>query len=210
MSIVCPTVLATTEEEYKEQMDRIAPFAARVQIDLMDGDFAQPKSIDVDKVWWPEDVTADIHIMYRRPGEYLDTLIKLKPSLVIIHAEADVDHKSFAEKLHVEAISAGICLLADTPISQIKDIIDEFDHVLIFGGTLGSFGGNADLAQLEKARQAIELKPTLEIGWDGGVNDQIAKQLSDGGIDVLNAGGFIQKAEDPKAAYEKLLQLIEQ
>jgi ribulose-phosphate 3-epimerase len=209
MSIVCPTVLATDAEEYSVQMKRAAAFAPRIQIDLMDGDFAQPKSIDIEKIWWPEDVTADIHLMYRNPGDYLDGLIKLAPSLVIIHAEASVDHKAFAEKLHAAAISAGICLLADTPIGKIKDIIDEFDHVLVFGGKLGSFGGNADLAQLEKARQAIELKPSLEIGWDGGVNDVIAKQLADGGIDVLNAGGFIQKAEDPKAAYEKLVSLVE-
>lgn len=209
MSVVCPTVLATNEEEYAVQMNRAAAFAPRIQIDLMDGDFAKPKSIDLEKIWWPEEVTADIHIMYRTPGDYLDKLIELEPSLVIIHAEAAVDHKAFAQKLHAHAISAGLCLLADTPISKIKDIIDEFDHILVFGGTLGSFGGNADLAQLEKAKQAIELKPSLEIGWDGGVNDTIAKQLADGGIDVLNAGGFIQKAEDPKAAYEKLVSLVE-
>lgn len=209
MSVVCPTVLATTEEEYAVQMKRAAAFAPRIQIDLMDGDFAQPKSIDLEKIWWPEDVTADIHIMYRAPGDYIDKLIELKPSLVIIHAEATVDHKEFAEKLHAHAISVGLCLLADTPIDKIKDIIDEFDHILVFGGKLGSFGGNADLAQLEKARQAIELKPSLEIGWDGGVNDQIAKQLAGGGIDVLNAGGFIQKAENPQAAYEKLVSLVE-
>lgn len=209
MSVVCPTVLATNEEEYAVQMNRAAAFAPRIQIDLMDGDFAQPKSIELEKIWWPEDVTADIHIMYRTPGDYIDKLIELDPSLVIIHAEASVDHKTFAQKLHEHAISAGLCLLADTPISKVKDIIDEFDHILIFGGTLGSFGGNADLAQLEKAKQAIELKPSLEIGWDGGVNDQIAKQLADGGIDVLNAGGFIQKAEDPEASYQKLVSLVE-
>lgn len=208
MSIVCPTVLATTEEEYSIQMKRAAAFAPRIQIDLMDGDFASPKSIDLEKIWWPDSVTADIHLMYRNPAEYLDKLIELNPGLVIIHAEASVDHKAFAEKLHENAISAGICLLADTPISRVKDIIDEFDHVLIFGGKLGSFGGNADLAQLEKTKQAIELKPTLEIGWDGGANDLIAKQLADGGIDVINAGGFIQKAEDPKAAYERLLSIV--
>jgi ribulose-phosphate 3-epimerase len=210
MSTVCPTVLATDEEEYKVQMNKVAAFAPRVQIDLMDGDFASPKSIDLDKIWWPQDVTADIHIMYRRPGDYVDKLIELKPSLVIIHAEADVDHKEFAKNMHANGISAGICLLADTPMNEIKDIISSFDHVLVFGGKLGSFGGNADLSQAVKAKQAKELKPNLEIGWDGGTNAENAKQLVDEGIDVLNAGGFIQKAEDPKAAYEKLLQIIKQ
>lgn len=209
MSIVCPTVLATNEEEYEAQMNKVAAFAPRIQIDLMDGDFASPKSIDLAKIWWPEGVTADIHIMYRHPGDYIDKLIELKPNLVIIHAEADVDHKHFADKMHANGISAGICLLADTPIEDIKNVIDNFDHVLVFGGKLGSFGGNADLNQVIKAKQAKELKPSLEIGWDGGTNDQNAKQLSDGGIDVLNAGGFIQKADDPEASYKLLVSLVE-
>jgi ribulose-phosphate 3-epimerase len=208
MSVVCPTVLATSEDEYSAQIKKVSAFAPRIQIDLMDGDFAKPKSVDLSKVWWPEEVTADIHIMYKHPMDYIDELIRLKPSLVIIHAEADVDHKAFAEKLHEHGISAGICILADTSVSRIKDIIDDFEHLLVFGGTLGSFGGKADLSLLEKVKQAIELKPTLEIGWDGGVNDEVAKPLSDGGIDVLNAGGFIQKSDSPKAAYEKLVDLV--
>lgn len=208
MSIVCPTVLASTNDEYKIQMDRVSAFAPRIQIDLMDGDFAKPKSVDLATIWWPESVTADIHIMYKNPMNYIDELIRLKPSLAIIHAEAEADHKLFAEKMHEAGISAGLCPLADTPISQIKGIVDDFDHLLIFGGTLGSFGGNADLSLLEKVKQAIELKPTLEIGWDGGVNDQIAKALSDGGVDVLNAGGFIQKSDNPEKAYKTLADLV--
>ncbi len=209
MSVVCPTVLATTKEEYDLQMKRAAAFAPRIQIDLMDGDFASPQSVNMDAVWWPEGVIADMHIMYRHPRDYISKLMQLRPSLVIIHAEAEVDHKLFADKLHQNGISAGLCLLADTSVDKIKDIIEHFDHLLIFGGTLGSFGGQANLELLEKVKQAIELKPTLEIGWDGGVNEQIAGALSEGGIDVLNAGGFIQKSEDPKSSYEKLVSIVE-
>lgn len=205
MSIVCPTVLATNKEEYDVQMNRAAAFAPRIQIDLMDGEFAQPKSIDLDLIWWPKEVTADIHLMYQSPMDFIDKLIEFKPSLVIIHAEADVDHAAFVAKLHEAGIAAGICLLADTPVAQIKDIINEFDHLLVFGGTLGSFGGKADLSIAKKAAEAKELNPNLEIGWDGGVNDEIAKPLSQAGIEVLNAGGFIQKADDAAAAYQRLL-----
>ncbi|HYF96728.1 MAG TPA: hypothetical protein VD947_01680 [Patescibacteria group bacterium] len=208
MSVACPTVLATSKEEYDLQMKRAASFAPRIQIDLMDGDFAQPRSVDIGTIWWPESVVADVHLMYKHPMEHVDELIKLKPSLVIIHAEAKVDLKLFAHKLHEAGIAAGICLLADTPVDQIKDVINEFEHLLIFGGTLGSFGGQADLSLTKKASEAKELNPSLEIGWDGGVNDKIAKPLSRSGVDVLNAGGFIQKAKDPEGAYKLLLQGI--
>lgn len=208
MSVVCPTVLATTKDEYDVQMKRAAAFASRIQIDLMDSEFAQPKSVDLDLIWWPESVAADIHLMYQRPMDYIDKLIEFKPNLVIIHAEADVGQAEFAEKLHKAGIKAGICLLADTPVSQIKDVINDFDHLLIFGGTLGSFGGKADLSIAKKAAEAKALNPNLEIGWDGGVNDEIAKPLVEAGIEVLNAGGFIQKSDDPAGAYQKLLQQV--
>lgn len=210
MAIICPAVLASSKEEYDAQMKKVAAFAPRIQVDLMDGDFAKPESVGLDMAWWPEDVIVDVHLMYRRPMNHIDRLAELRPSLVIIHAEAAVDHKAFADKLHENGISAGICVLADTPVNKIADIIDEFEHLLIFGGTLGSFGGNADLSLLEKVKQALELKSSLEIGWDGGVNDAIARRLSEGGIDVLNAGGFIQKAENAEEAYNKLLQAIGQ
>jgi ribulose-phosphate 3-epimerase len=208
MSVACPTVLATTKEEYDIQMKRAASFAPRIQIDLMDGDFAKPRSVDIDKIWWPDNIVADIHLMYKHPMDHIDELVKLKPSLVIIHAEAKVDLKLFAQKLHQAGIAAGICLLADSPVDQIKEVINEFEHLLIFGGTLGSFGGQADLSLATKASEAKELNPRLEIGWDGGVNDKIAKPLSLSGVDVLNAGGFIQKADNPEAAYKLLLQQI--
>jgi ribulose-phosphate 3-epimerase len=79
--------------------------------------------------------------------------------------------------------------------------------VLIFSGKLGHFGGHADLDLLDKVRQLKEIKPTLEIGWDGGVNDQNAAELAHGGIDVLNAGGYLH-GKDPAAAYAKLMSEV--
>ena len=39
MVIIAPSVLAENEEEYQAQMQRIAPFAERVHIDVSDGEF---------------------------------------------------------------------------------------------------------------------------------------------------------------------------
>lgn len=207
MSIICPAVLAENLEEYTKQIIRVK-FAERIQIDLMDGEFASPKSVGLDTVWWPSNLMADIHLMYKKPMDYLDRLVKLKPHMIIIHAEADVHHMHFAAELHKEDIKAGLAVLPDTPIGSVEQIINSFDHLLIFSGDLGHFGGKADLTHLEKVREAKEHHPEIEIGWDGGVNGQNARQLADGGVDVLNAGGFIQNAGNPQEAYQKLLQVI--
>lgn len=208
MSQVCPTVLATDSEEFDRQINVAAGFAHRIQVDLMDGDFASPRSVDLNQVWFPKNKVIDVHLMYKKPMDFIDKLINLKPSMVIIHAEAEVDHLEFADILHENSIKAGICLLADTQVESFGEKFKTFEHFLVFGGTLGSFGGNADLSLLSKVKEARQFNPNLEMGWDGGVNDKIAKPLADSGIDVLNAGGFIQKAEEPKSAYQKLVNCL--
>ena len=207
MSIICPTVLAQNEADFAAQFKRIEPFARRVQIDLGDGDFTAA-TVPLEKVWWPQGIVADIHLMYKRPLEHIETLVSLAPSLVIIHAEAEGDLVGMLQHLQTCGISPGVALLQDTPVSKVEQLLAVADHALIFSGSLGSFGGNADLALLEKVEQIRTLRPDIEIGWDGGANAENAVRLVMGGIDVINVGGAIQKASNPQAAYDTLVAKI--
>jgi ribulose-phosphate 3-epimerase len=204
MAVICPTVTAFDQHEYRRQIERLQPFAKRIHIDLMDGEFAPTKSPGLDKVWWPEEFIADIHLMYRRPMDQIDQLLKLKPHLVVIHAEAEVNYTEFAARLHQADVKVGLALLHGTPAESVVNIMRSFDHVLVFSGDLGRHGGEADLSLLAKIRAIREYYPDIEISWDGGITDQNARQLADGGIDVLNVGGFIQKSDDPQASYQKI------
>lgn len=204
MAVVCPTVTAPEPHAYREQMERIAPFAKRVHIDLMDGKFAPTTSPAVEQVWWPDGMQADIHLMYQKPMECIEQLVKLRPHLVVIHNEADVHHMHFAALLHREGIKAGLALLQDTPVEYAEQIMHSFDHVLVFSGHLGYHGGTADLGLLDKIALIREHHPEVEIGWDGGVTLENASQLAHAGVDVVNAGSAVQRAKDPEAAYAKL------
>ena len=208
MAVICPTVTAYDQHQYRAQMELIEPFAKRIHIDLMDGEFAPTVSPPPDQVWWPDGITADIHVMFQRPAEQLEQLISLKPSLVVIQFEADVDHVAFAAKLHEAGIKAGLGLLQATYVVEAEQVLGSFDHVMIFSANLGHHGGVADLSLLDKVRQVRELYPDIEVAWDGGINNQNAKQLVEAGVDVLNVGSFIHKAEDPQAAYAKLESVI--
>lgn len=205
MTTICPTVTAQDAPEYSFQMDRITKFAGRIHVDVADGVLAPRQLIPLDELWWPANVSVDMHVMYKNPSEHLELFIAQHPQLLIIHAEAAGDFDSFADALHDNAIQVGVALLPDTPVSLIAGALDKIDHVLIFSGNIGYQGGStADLGLLGKVTELRQLKPSLEIGWDGGVNDQNAKALIDGGIDVLNVGGFIQHATNPEAAYATL------
>lgn len=208
MSLICPTVLASEPHAYREQLERVAPIASRLQIDFMDGEFAPSRSISLAQAWWPDTTVADIHLMYQRPLEHIETLVSLHPSMVIIHAEADGDLAGMMEHLQGLGIKAGVALLQDTSVESVKNLIEIADHVLVFAGKLGSFGGEADLVLLAKVDEIHAIKPGVEIGWDGGANETNVAQLSTGGIDVINVGGAIQRAVDPIEAYQHLQSLI--
>ena len=208
MTTICPTVTAADAESYRIQIERIANFAARIHIDISDGILAPTKLLDPDKVWWPGGVRADLHVMLEDPFDHVALYRALGPQLVIVHAEARGDFLEFAAIMHHHGIETGVALLQDTSVETIIPALDKIDHVLVFSGTLGSFGGTADLSLLEKVMHLKHLKPALEIGWDGGINLTNAQALADGGVEVLNVGGFIQRSQDPELAYEQLREVI--
>jgi len=200
--------LAGTPEEYQRQMSRISQFATRVHIDLADGRFASTKTIPIDQIWWPGGVRADLHVMYQRPFEHYKTFLSLAPQMVIVHAESDGNFLPFAELMHRHGIEIGVALKAQTPVELIRPALDWIDYVLVFSGDLGHFGGQADLSLLSKVELLKKLKPQLEVGWDGGINNTNAHALARGGVDVLNVGGFIQHASDPRLAYGMLARAV--
>lgn len=204
MAVICPCVTPQTGDEYNRQMERITPFAKRIHIDFMDGAFAPVTSPGLDKAWWPKGVKADLHLMYAHPTKHMRAIVRLQPHLVIVHAEADGQFVNFAQIVRKLGIKVGVALLPKTPAETIKDALSHIDHVMVFSGDLGKYGGQANLDLLVKAQALKHLKPSLEIGWDGGINQHNIHLLAAGGIDVLNVGGAIQKASNPQDAYATL------
>lgn len=207
---ICPTVDVFNLEDYREQILRIQSFAKYVHVDAMDGEFAPVRSPELRDMWWPHDMIAYIHLMYQRPMDYLQELVRLKPYMVILQAESSVHHMHMSAELHRHGIRTGISILQETPVDNIKQIMHSFDQVLVFSGHLGYQGGVIDLGLLHKVREIKAYYPEVEVAWDGGVNDQNIQELVAAGVTVCNAGGFIQKASNPEAAYATLKALAQQ
>lgn len=207
MSVICPTVMGKDPREYRAAIERVCEFAERIHIDFTDGKFAPTRLIPIGEAWWPVGLMVDFHIMYQKPLEHIEDILVQQPHLVIIHAEAE-GVEEFLDELEGLGIKRGVALLKDTPVETIKPILDKLDHVLVFSGDLGYYGGLVDYALLDKVRELKKLKPDLETGWDGGIKLASAAKLAEGGVDVLNVGGFIQNSPDPEEAYAKLNAVI--
>ena len=206
MATIAPCITVETAEAFKAQVERLMPFAARVHIDVSDGEFAPNFLLAEGALYWPPEWHVDIHAMVKRPSEHLPQLFKLKPSLIVVHAEIEEDLIATITSIKEQGIRAGVALLRSTVPSTVSDAIKAADHVMIFSGTLGTYGGTASMVQVEKARLVRAINPNVEIGWDGGANVDNVYTLSRGGISVINVGGAIANADDPQAMYVRLTQ----
>lgn len=208
MSIIVPTIMAETIDQLRESTTSYQAFARRVHIDISDGEFAPTFLLDESQLFWPEGWDVDIHAMVARPSEHLGRIMQLKPSMVILHAEAQEDILPHLQTLKQAGIKAGVALLKTTVPATVQQLIENADHVMIFSGDLGKFGGTASMMQLEKIRLIKKIKPDVEIGWDGGVKIENAYTLTQGGVDVLNVGGEIANATSPADTYNELVKEI--
>lgn len=206
---IVPSILTDNKQDYRTQVEKINVFTRRVQIDVTDGKFAPTQTLDVTNVWWPKNWQADLHLMVTNPSENLDTVLKLNPSLCILHAEASEDLMPTFQALKGAGIKVGVALLPSTFPGNVKQYIEAADHVLIFAGQLGMQGSPADLMQMEKIALVRNMKPEVEIGWDGGANMSNVRALAHADLDVINVGSVIALADNPAEVFQELVAEID-
>ena len=204
---IVPTILTSDPQIFATQLDTYQKFARRIQLDLMDGTFTADKSISETAIsQLLPNLAVDFHLMSARPSDHLAQILRLKPALCILHAEANENLLPFFNEFKKNGIKCGVALLPGTFPELVKPYLDIADHALIFAGTLGKQGGQADLLQMEKIKLIRKLKPSIEIGWDGGANLSNVRALAHADLNVINVGSAISKTENPADAYTKLVE----
>ncbi len=206
---IVPAILTNSKADYREQLVKFNPITHHIQVDITDGIFAENRTIDLSNVWWPKGWQVDIHLMAKNPSEYLSILLKMRPSLCILHAEADEDLTPTFAELQKAGIKTGVALIPSTYPGNVKPYIDMVDHVLIFAGQIGVQGSTADMMQMEKIGIIRQMKPEVEIGWDGGANMQTMRALAHADLDIINVGSALTKANNPAEVYAELTAEID-
>lgn len=215
MVTIAPTITTDDPAVYATRLDEFLAFAPRIQIDITDGQFAPSRTINLNQVYWsPADKRTskiDLHLMIKRPIEWLDQIVALVPDKVILHAESD-DAANMLPRIFAHlrrfGMAVGVALLPATQPESVAEIIADVDSVLIFGGYLGYQGGVADLTQLGKIPAIQQINSTVTIEWDGGANLSNVSQIAAAGVDQINIGSAISGASDPAVAYRQLVEVV--
>ncbi|MNF99399.1 Ribulose-phosphate 3-epimerase [compost metagenome] len=108
-------------------------------------------------------------------------------------------------------MKAGVAINPHTNIDLLEDVINDIDLVLIMSVNPG-FGGQSFIentyTKVAKLKALIARKnASTIIEIDGGVTSKNAKQLVEVGADVLVAGSFVFRAENPTQTIAELKAL---
>lgn len=205
MSTIVPTITTDDKATFDANFAEFSKFTKRIHVDFSDGTFAPTKMLPLNQIQPVEGIEMDIHIMSARPSDHLPEILRIKPSLCVIHAEVNDDVQNIFKQLRDAGIKPGVALLRGTFPKKVEERIALSDHVMIFAGQLGSQGGTIDMLQTEKVSLIRALKSDLEISWDGGANLSNIRALAHSNIDVINVGSAITRASDKAAMYQSLV-----
>ncbi len=201
MARIVPTILSETPEDFAARIDRVKPFAKRIHVDIADGVFAPNKTVGLSQAYGIDGAELDLHLMVQHPQSQVENALAVEPNLVIVHFESDGDLPGLFKQFKDVGIRTGLGIKPDTTVEQVKDLLPNVDHLLVFAGTLGHNGGEFHAEMLEKIAQAKAINPNLEVGVDGGINQSSCHLAVESGADVLDVGSAIHDAPDPEAAF---------
>jgi ribulose-phosphate 3-epimerase len=146
--------------------------------------------------------------MIVEPQKFIQEVKDCGAEIMNVHYETCTHLHRVVQQIKAAGMKAGVTLNPATPVCVLRDIITEVDLVLLMSVNPG-FGGQKFIPQtLNKVRELRALieetgsKALIEV--DGGVNDKTGEQLRDAGADILVAGNYVFKAEDPHAAIHSL------
>ena len=153
----------------------------------------------------------DVHLMIVEPQKFIHEVASIGAYMMNVHYEACTHLHRTIGAIKEAGMKAGVTLNPHTPVSLLEDIIQDLDMVLLMSVNPG-YGGQKFITHTLKKTKALKeminrkgLDTLIEI--DGGVNLQTGKQLIDAGADVLVAGSFVFKAQDPIQTIHELKSL---
>lgn len=196
MATIIPTILATTEEQYKEDLEKVKScpelVEGWVQIDLMDNKFVPNLSIGLDVVEKYNDLPKkEAQLMVIDPQNWIEKLSQLGFKRVLFPIEVGSTQITL-DLIKEHGMQCGVSINPSTNVEALFPFIDQIDVVLCMGVNPGFQGQEFILTVVDQIKTLVDIRKdkslSFEIEVDGGINTENARMVIDAGADILAVG----------------------
>ncbi len=213
--IVSPSVLSADFANLERDVKMINQSNAEwLHIDIMDGVFVPNISFGIpvtQAISKHCTKVMDVHLMIVHPDQYIAAFKEAGADILTVHYEACTHLHRTIQNIKSHGMKAGVAINPHTPVSVLEDVLQDLDLVLVMSVNPG-FGGQSFIPRtLDKVkalkRMIVERGCSTLIEIDGGVNADNAVDLKKAGADVVVAGNFVFKHNNPIEAIDSIYSI---
>jgi len=204
---VIPAIIAKSQKEFKEKINKVKDFVDIIQLDFMDGKFVPNNSINFDFKLPSSDCEFEAHLMIQDPLKWVEKHYT-KVDTVLVHFESCKDPQKVIDFVKKKGKRIGFVLNPETPIDSIQKFLDDIDQVLIMTVNPGFYGSPFLPEMIDKIKKLRKKCPNLDIEVDGGITDKTIGFVNEAGANLFVSGSYIVKSDNIKKAIENLDTII--
>lgn len=170
-----PTILTNDPNEFNDLIVRLSPKYDRVQIDFIDGEYTNNKTLMPEEI--ESNLKMDAHLMVteKNLSEYLKYANKFNRVIVQMESVARPEaYKCLALDIH-------------SPIEAVKPYLQNLKYLNLMAIEPGFGGQELDLTIFNKISNLRNLG-SFVIAVDGGVEKEHLQKLEDLGVDEVVVG----------------------